>query len=133
MRVYDVAVASLALGVEKKWLDNLLSQHDIAGVEHVARGVTRRLSTRALVTAAAVRDLQHELGVPAGRAVALVARVLAASHHRLELSSALSITLDLTMLERDLEHRLVHAMETAAPRRRGRPPAGGRQRRRGTP
>ncbi|NUQ19683.1 MAG: hypothetical protein HOQ09_01855 [Gemmatimonadaceae bacterium] len=131
--MYDIAVASLALGVERKWLDNLLSQHDIPGVEHVARGVTRKLSTRALVTAAAVRDLQRRLGVPAGRAVELAAHVVAASHHRVELSPALTIHLDLTTLERDLERRLVHAMETAVPRRRGRPAADRHQRRRGTP
>lgn len=133
MRVYDVAIAALALGVDRKWLDNLLAQHTLAGVEHVARGVPRRLSVRALVTAAAVRDLHRELGLPVARAVEVAEAVGRAAHHRLQLSPALSVHLDLTAIERDVEHRLVHAMEIAIPQRRGRPSANPHKRRRGTP
>lgn len=132
MRVYNIAVAALALDVDRKWLDNLIAQHDIAGVERFTRGVSRRLSVRALLAAAIVRDLQGELGVPAGRAVEAAGRVLASSHHRISLSPAVSVHLDLPALERSLDQRLVHAMETAVPRRRGRPPGRARKAQRGT-
>lgn len=133
MRAYDVAISSLALDVERKWLDNLLAQHDVPGVERVARGVSRQLSMRALVAAAVVRDLQRELGVPVARGLE-VARHAADSHgHDMPLSPALSVRFDLSLIEREIGHRLIHAMERAAPRRRGRPPHDARKRRRGTP
>lgn len=132
MRVYNIAVAALALDVDRKWLDNLVAQHHIAGVERFTRGVSRRLSVRALLAAAIVRDLQRELGVPAGRAVEAASRALASSHHHIQLSPAVSVHLDLSALERALDQRLVHAMETAVPRRRGRPPGQPRKAQRGT-
>ncbi|HEX8850921.1 MAG TPA: hypothetical protein VF761_15425 [Gemmatimonadaceae bacterium] len=133
MRAYDVAVGALALDVDRKWLDNLIAHHDIRGVERFARGVSRRLSMRALLTAAIVRDLQRELAVPAARAVEIAQRLLAGHHSDLALTPALSVRLDLAALEREIAHRLIHAMETAAPRRRGRPPGHSRKSERGTP
>ena len=155
MRVYDVAVASLAIGVEKKWLDNLTSQHSLPGTDHFARGVPRRLSMRALVTAALVRQLNRELGVPVARAVDLAAAIILVdlppvavagagagvgigeplvavglqSLRTVNVTAVISLTVDLHGLERDIERRLLEAMETAVPRRRGRPPA---KERRGT-
>lgn len=124
-RVYDIAVAALALDVDRKWLDNLTAHHELPGVERFARGVPRRLSIRALVAAAVARDLQRELGVPAHRAVRIAARAVEESRHTLPLSPALSVHLDLPAVEREVETRLLHAMETAVPRRRGRPPGTG--------
>ena len=131
-RVYDVGIAALALDVDRKWLDNLVAQHDVPGVEHGGRGVARRLSVRALVAAGVARDLQRELGVAAGRAVDIARAVLAGDRSVLTLSPALSVHLDLAAAEREVETRLVHAMETAVPRRRGRPPRDSRKARRGT-
>lgn len=133
MRSYDVATAALALQVDRKWLDNLIAHHDVVGVERFARGVSRRLSMRALVAAAIARDLQRELAVPAARAVEIATRALAHHHPDLPLAPALSLRIDHAALEREIAHHLVHAMETAAPRRRGRPPGHHRKRERGTP
>ena len=133
-RVYDVGIAALALDVDRKWLDNLVAQHDVPGVERGGRGVARRLSIRALVAAGVARDLQRELGVAAARAVEIARRVLLAGEHPvLRLSPALSVHLDVAVAEREVEARLIHAMETAVPRRRGRPPRDARKARRGTP
>ena len=132
-RVYDVGIAALALDVDRKWLDNLVAQHDVPGVERGGRGVARRLSVRALVAAGVARDLQRELGVAASRAVDIARAVVAGDRPELRLSPALSVHLDLAAAEREVERRLVHAMETAVPRRRGRPPRDMRKARRGTP
>ena len=131
-RVYDIAVASLALDVERKWLDNLTSQHSLPGTDHFARGVPRRFAMRALVTAAIVRDLNRALGVSVARGVALAARLLdlpSTREARLPVASSISLAIDVAKLEQEIEDRLVVAMETAVPRRRGRPP---RKERRGT-
>lgn len=151
-RVYDIAVAALAIGVERKWLDNLTAQYSIPGTEHVARGVARRLSMRTLLTAAIVRDLNRGLGVPVGRGVEVASSILGASsspepggaapsgpeeslaaphagHAVLPIAESLTLAVDLGRLEREIERRLLEAMETVVPRRRGRPP---RKERRGT-
>lgn len=148
-RVYDIAVAALAIGVERKWLDNLTAQHSINGTEHVARGVARRLSMRALLTAAIVRDLNRGLGVPVGRGVAIASAILEARESpagaggaqresddphsmprpALPIAESLTLVVDAERLEREIERRLLEAMETVVPRRRGRPP---RKERRGT-
>ena len=151
-RAYDVAVSALALGVERKWLDNLISQHRVPGTEHMARGVARRLALRALVTAAIVRDLNQGLGVSVARAVELAAEVLpgpagdgrtdaGTGVGRLQpsdgvpapavvaIGDSLTLTIDRGAIEREIEHRLILVMETAVPKRRGRP---ARKERRGT-
>jgi|SRR6476646_9190267 len=148
-RVYDIAVAAVALGVERKWLDNLTAQHDIPGTEHVARGVARRLAMRTLVTAAVVRDLNRDLGVPVARAVHIASTLLGErrldapltepplagpgptsdSPVRIAVGDSAALTIDVGGLERGIERRLLEAMETVVPRRRGRPP---RKERRGT-
>ena len=142
-RAYDIAVAAVAIGVERKWLDNLTAQHSIPGTEHVARGVARRLSMRTLLTAAIVRDLNVGLGVPVARGVQVAESVLggdpaakpeqeggSASPRALHvISEAVSLVLDVAKLQTAIERQLVVAMETVVPRRRGRPP---RKERRGT-
>jgi hypothetical protein len=105
---------------------------------------------QALVTAAIVRDLNRGLGVSVARAVDLATVVLGetasertgdADLRRAEsdgslsaravvaIGDSLTLTIDVGRVERDIEHRLVDVMETAVPRRRGRPP---RKERRGT-
>lgn len=146
-RVYDIAVAALAIGVERKWLDNLTAQHSIPGTEHVARGVARRLSMRTLLTAAIVRDLNRGLGVPVARAVEVATAMLEGESAAetavppgpddsppvtrpvLTVAESVTLTIDVGRLEREIERRLLEAMETVVPRRRGRPP---RKERRGT-
>jgi hypothetical protein len=145
-RVYNIAVAALALDVERKWLDNLTAQHSIPGTEHVARGVARRLSMRTLLTAAIVRDLSRGLGVPVSRGVEVAGTMLdsraspempaqpveessASPHQVLAIAESVTLAVDVARLEREIERRLLEAMETVVPRRRGRPP---RKERRGT-
>jgi hypothetical protein len=138
-RVYDIAVAALAIGVERKWLDNLTAQHTISGTEHVARGVARRLSMRSMLTAAVVRDLSRGLGVPVSRGVEAAGSLIGtdpsgessapATGSRLQIGESMVLTVDLARIEREIERRLLEVMETMVPRRRGRPP---RKERRGT-
>lgn len=144
-RAYDISVAALAIGVERKWLDNLTAQNSVPGTEHVARGIARRLSMRAILTAAIVRDLNRGLGVPVSRGVGLAGAILGAAPtdqsqsdsarssntalSSLQIGESISLAVDLARLEAEIERRLLEAMETVVPRRRGRPP---RKERRGT-
>ena len=71
MRGYSVATAALALGVEYKWLDNLLSQNRVQGVSQSRQGVQRRLPPEALYVIATVHRLNRGLQIPVGTALEL--------------------------------------------------------------
>src|SRR5690349_15248305 len=128
-RAYDIAVAAVAIGVPRKWLDNLTAQHSIPGTEHVARGVARRLSMRTLLTAAIVRDLNAGLGVPVARAVEVAGSILGqdsaeeagpalGAPRPVVVSESVSLVVDVAQIETEIERRLLVAMETVVPRRR---------------
>lgn len=124
-RVYDVAVSALALDVDPKWLDNLLSQHEVPGVARSVRGLARRIPLSALVIIAIARDLQRELGVGIARGVPAASRLAASGdtggRATLSVGHSLALRADLARVRHDLEDRLVDAMEVVVPRRRGRP------------
>lgn len=69
MRGYSVATTALALEVDLKWLDNLLSQYRVAGVSQTRQGVQRRLAPRAIHVIATVHRLNRELRIPVATAL----------------------------------------------------------------
>ena len=120
MRLYDVGAASFALRVERKWLDNVLSQHDVPGVARSVQGLSRQIPLRSLAIIAIVRDLQRHLGLPVGRGIEIGTRLIGPAHGHVRLGATV-LTADVSAIEHELDHRLVDAMETVVPRRRGRP------------
>ena len=124
MRAYTVAAAAVAIGANAKWVDNVLSHHAVPGVGRAARGVDRRLTPTAVLLLAITRLLVQELELPIARALVLaheVARHRAPSGDH-SLSPTLSLRVDVAAVERELSHRLAHAVETSVRPRRGRPP-----------
>src|SRR5687768_2095673 len=71
MRGYSVATAALALDVDSKWLDNLLSQHRVPGVAQARQGVQRRIQAEALYLIATTHGLNRDFQVPVGVALRL--------------------------------------------------------------
>ena len=122
MRAYSVDAAALALGVERKFLDNLLSHHALPGCTGGRQGVRRRITRDGIVHLAIAVALARELGMPLARAIELAGRLHV--ERTSEPAPALRVTLDLPALERALDPRLALAVESAREPRRGRPPAG---------
>lgn len=122
MRAYSVDAAALALGVQRKFLDNLLSHHALPGCTGGRQGVRRRIGRDGIVRLAIAVALARELGMPLARAIELAGRLHA--DHSAKPAPALRLTVDLPALERDLDARLALAVESAREPRRGRPPAG---------
>jgi hypothetical protein len=122
LRFYGVAIASLAIDAPEKWTDNLLSQHDIPDVLSGRRGVARRVSRVALVRIALIRQLHVLAGLAVAEAVAVAEQLLASVAGEVRLGRHLTLSLDLPSLERELDHRLSDALESAPAPRRGRPP-----------
>jgi len=69
MRGYSVGTAALALTLDQKWLDNLLSQNRVEGVTQTRQGIQRKIAPSALYLIATVRGLNRDLQIPVGTAL----------------------------------------------------------------
>jgi hypothetical protein len=121
VRLYSVAVTSLAAGAPLKWTDNLLAHHPIPGVQSRSRGVARGVPWAGVVRIALVRALHLRLGCGVREAVALSGGLLRSSSGTLTVGDWSTLTVDRDALERDVQRRLVEALESAPTPRRGRP------------
>ncbi len=122
MRGYTVTTAALALDVDHKWLDNLLSQHSVPGVTRVQRGVRRRLPPRSISIIALARALHAEMSVPVHRALEIAVGIIDSSTPGHPLGDFLSLHLDRDGFVADVNRRLDDAAEVAAVPLRGRRP-----------
>lgn len=121
MRSYHVATVSVALSCPTKWVDNVLSRHELPGVVRERQGITREVSFEALVHLAVVQTLIDELALPVERAVHL-ARELCARDGTTAIGEHGTLRIDLGAVRADLTAALREAVEIATPPRRGRPP-----------
>lgn len=136
MRGYSVAIAALALGIEHKWLDNLLSQHRVQGVTQSRQGVQRRLPPAALTVIATVYHLNRELRVPVATALQLAHGLWGApaGSDSSDVATVQAGELELRLSRAAVRDRIAaavaEALEVAPRTKRGRPP-GDTARRRG--
>jgi len=121
MRLYDIAVASLAVGAPLKWTDNLLAHHTLPEVRSRARGVARGISWVGLVRIALIRELHLALGCGVREAVALSDVMLRAPDGVFAPGHFLTLGFDRRVLEETLHRRLAETLESAPRPRRGRP------------
>ena len=122
MPLYNTATTASALGVNPKWLDNLLSHNDLDGIQGLSQGVARRLSLSSILTIALARDLAESLSIPTTSALRTATRVLETQHGEINLSPSLRLVVDLDALRTDILASLARAVELAPTPRRGRPP-----------
>jgi len=122
-RSYHVAAASVALGCEPKWLDNILSRYRVHGVTRERQGIARQVSADALLRLAVARALVHDLAVPIPQAIALGHQLADAPTGDCVLPSGLVLRVDVTRVRREIDRRLLESAELSVPPRRGRPPA----------
>ncbi|MEO5588374.1 MAG: hypothetical protein ABIS03_02220 [Gemmatimonadaceae bacterium] len=123
MRAYDVAATALTLQATAKWVDNTLSQHQVAGVTRERQGVSRRLTPRAILTLEIALRLIKAAHIPLASALALAER---ATYSGLQVSSvdlaeSICLKIDIAAIEHEIEARLSRAVELAPSPRRGRP------------
>lgn len=125
MAFYSTTTAALALGVDRKQLENLLGRCQIPGTSRGRQGRARRLSRNSLLAVAAVLRLQRTLGIPASRGAELLADGLL-SHPRGD--GPFLLLVDVPELERELAQALAEAIEMSPRPRRGRPRGTARRR-----
>ena len=120
VRLYNVAVTSLAVEAPVKWTDNLIAHHDIPEVRSSRRGVARGVSWSGVVRIAVIRMLHLELGCGVLEAVALADALLRDPNGRVVLGR-LTLAVDRVTVEREVQARLADVLESAPRPRRGRP------------
>jgi len=121
VRLYSVAVASVAIEAPEKWTDNLIAHHELPGVQSKARGVARGISWPALVHIALTRELHTWIGCSVRDALSLAAALLASPGNLMTVGAHLTLTFDRERFEHELHRHLVDALESAPRPRRGRP------------
>jgi hypothetical protein len=126
VRLYSVAVASVAIGAPEKWTDNLIAHHALTGIQSKSRGVARGISWPALIHIALARELHVAIGCSVRDAVSFAASILASSNSLMVASPYVTVTVDRERFEHDLHRHLVDALESAPRPRRGRPRQRGR-------
>jgi hypothetical protein len=126
MRTHTVATVALTLNTSAKWIDNVLSHHELPGVSRARQGIARRLNERAVLVLAIALDLSASLRLPMGAALAIASQLAGTDgpvgRHRPDSDSSIELTIDLEELERNLARKLAAAAEIAPTPRRGRPP-----------
>lgn len=128
MRGYSVATAALALGVESKWLDNLLSHNRVDGVSQSRQGVARRLGPSALHVIATAHRLNRELQIPVGAALQLAHELWRSPQSPGEPDTAtvgtgeLELHLDRATIRAHVAAAVAEALEMGPRPKRGRPP-----------
>jgi hypothetical protein len=120
-RSYSVRIAAVALGVPAKWVDNVLSQHDIPGVTSSRQGVERSISDLGIKVLEIVRIGSHELGIPVSRSVEIAVAATVAPDARFVTASGAELRFAIETIDRRLRERLVDAIEATPRLARGRP------------
>ena len=123
MRAYTVAATAVALGVNPKWVDNVLSHHRLPGVLQERQGIARRVTPAALLVLDVGLRLVRSLALPLPRALETAQQLVAAGEGGIELPGMISIYLkaDVKTLADNLTIRLERAVEICPTPRRGRP------------
>ena len=113
-------IVAEALGVDQRWLDNVIAQADLAGVQRHGRGVGRAISPAAILTLAVGLEISEALGMPMPAALRLASR-LSDSGECLA-ASLITVRVDVGAIGNRMAMRLSEAVEAHPPPRRGRPP-----------
>jgi len=123
MRAYTVAASAFTLGVNTKWLDNVLSHHRVDGVFQQRQGISRRLTPAALLTLEIAARLGRGFAIPLRPALEIAARLIQAREEGIEAPEipSLRIIADVDVIAGELNARLERAVEISPTPRRGRP------------
>ena len=123
MRAYTVAATAVTLGVSKKWVDNVLSHHEVFGVHQARQGILRRVTPAGLLSLELALSLARVLRIPIARALEISNDLIAAKGEEVQLTGSPSISLraDVEGMARALNARLEHALEITPIPKRGRP------------
>src|ERR1039458_1420103 len=106
MRMLSTDAAALALGIEKKSLDNILSREGRSLLPSGRRGRGRRIPMAALERVAIALILDRDLGVGLANGLELAGKVLGAPTSSIQFGSLGTLSLDVESLRRKLDRSI---------------------------
>ncbi|HEX2722362.1 MAG TPA: hypothetical protein VHM24_05550 [Gemmatimonadaceae bacterium] len=123
MRSYTVAAVAVAMRMPIKWVDNVLSHHNLPGISRKRQGIARKVTMQAVVVLQVALDLVKGTSIPLRRAIELASDLIAVggSDARVQLSQTISLAVDVDAIGRGVSAKLADAVEVAPRPRRGRP------------
>ena len=123
MRAYTVATTAVTLGVDKKWVDNVLSHHPVNGILKKRQGIVRRVTPEGLLILEIALKLGRTLGVPIRRALRISSELVEQQGREVGLAqeSELHLRANIPAISAALNSRLEHAIEITPVTQRGRP------------
>ena len=119
-RAYTVATVAVALDVERKWLDNVLTHYEVFGATRKRQGISRRLNSEAVLVLGIALTLTKSVGVPISRGIDLARKLLNGRGLHVT-GDGVSVSLDLPAFAQLIHDRLAAAVEVAPVPLRGRP------------
>ncbi len=120
MRAVTTATAAVALGLQKKALDNLLGRLDLPEAASGRQGVERRIPVSLLPQLLLTAELSNLLDMPIRSAFALARRLVAGD---VAAGPFLQLRVDTESITAEIDRQLEVAIETVVRRPRGRPRA----------
>ncbi len=120
MRAVTTATAAVAIGLQKKALDNLLGRLDLPEAPSGRQGVERRIPVTLLPQLLLTAELSDQLDIPIRSAFALARRLVAGD---VSAGPFLRLRADTESINKEIDRQLEVAIETVVRRPRGRPRA----------
>lgn len=121
MRTLSTASAAVALGIDKKTIDNIVARDCRSIILTGRRGRSRRIPVAALERIAVAFILNRDLGVSIARGIELADLIFNAPSSAVAIGSLGTLTFDVSRLRRTLELAIDEALEAVAEPARGRP------------
>lgn len=121
MQKVTTATAAVALGVERKLLDNILSREARHLVPGGRQGRSRRIPIATIETLAIALLLHRDLEIPVSRGVELAESLRTSPIQEIGIGRLGKLYFDVAGLRPSLSEAINEAIEEVHPRRRGRP------------
>jgi hypothetical protein len=117
------ATAAVALGVDRKSLDNILAREARHLLPDGRQGRSRRLPVATLETLAIALILNRDIGIPVSKGIDLAESLRKAPNQEIGIGRLGKLHFDVAGLRPSLSAAIDEAIEEVHPRRRGRPPS----------
>jgi hypothetical protein len=121
MKTLSTSSAAVAIGVDRKTLDNALAREASALVMTGRRGRSRQIPIAALEQITVAFILNRDLGLSLAKGLELARLVLSSPSSPIAIGSLGTLTFDVPGLRRTLEVAVDEALESVAEPARGRP------------
>lgn len=120
-RAYTVGTLALTIDMPVRWVDNVLSHHNVPGVSQERQGVARKVAFDGVLHLALALKLIQDFEIPLAAALNL-AYTIVTNGGRYDTPTGIMISIDMGLLRTRIEARLAEAVEITPVPKRGRPP-----------